>query len=42
MEKRFVGYLAPHGLYILDTFSGEVHFILHQTDLLKATPVNIN
>lgn len=33
MEKRYDGFLAPHGLYILDTFSGEVRFIPHGTEL---------
>ena len=27
MEKRYEGFLASNGLYILDTFSGEVKFI---------------
>ena len=29
MEKRYEGFLAPHGLYLLDTHSGEVRFIAH-------------
>ena len=29
MEKRFEGYLATHGLYVLDTFTGEVKLIPH-------------
>ncbi|MBM3418185.1 MAG: tetratricopeptide repeat protein [Bacteroidetes bacterium] len=33
MERRFDGFLAPHGLYVLDTFSGEVRFITHGTEL---------
>ncbi len=33
MERRFDGFLAPHGLYVLDTFSGEVRFIPHGTEL---------
>jgi tetratricopeptide (TPR) repeat protein len=33
MEKKFEGFLAPHGLYILDTFSGEVRFIAHGSDI---------
>jgi len=30
MEKRYEGFLAPNGLYVLDTFSGEVKFILQE------------
>jgi tetratricopeptide (TPR) repeat protein len=30
MEKRYEGFLAPNGLYVLDTFSGEVKFISHE------------
>jgi len=30
MEKRYEGYLASNGLYVLDTFSGEVKFISHE------------
>ncbi len=33
MEKRFEGFLAPYGLYILDTYSGEVRFIAHDSNL---------
>ncbi|MBM3185641.1 MAG: ATP-binding protein, partial [Bacteroidetes bacterium] len=33
MEKRYEGFLASHGLYILDTFSGEVRFIAHGSDI---------
>jgi tetratricopeptide (TPR) repeat protein len=30
MEKRYEGFLASNGLYVLDTFSGEVKFISHE------------
>jgi len=33
MEKRYDGFLAPHGLYILDTFTGEVRFLAHGTSI---------
>ena len=44
MEKRFEGFLAPHGLYILDTFTGEVRFIHHAEDsnFLNKSPEGIN
>ncbi len=32
MEKRYEGFLAPHGLYILDSHSGEVRFIAHDSN----------
>jgi tetratricopeptide (TPR) repeat protein len=38
MEKRYEGFLAPHGLYILDTHSGEVRFIAHGSNV--TTPAN--
>ena len=30
MEKRYEGFLASNGIYVLDTFSGEVKFISHE------------
>ena len=30
MKKRYEGFLASNGLYVLDTFSGEVKFISHE------------
>lgn len=30
MEKRYEGFLASNGLFVLDTFSGEVKFISHE------------
>ena len=30
MKRRYEGFLAPNGLYVLDTFSGEVKFILQE------------
>ena len=33
MEKRYEGFLAPNGLYILDTHSGEVRFIAHDSNV---------
>ena len=33
MEKRFEGFLAPQGLYVLDTHSGEVRFVAHGADI---------
>ncbi len=33
MEKRYEGFLAPHGLYVLDTHSGEVRFIAHGSNI---------
>jgi hypothetical protein len=44
MEKRFEGFLAPHGLYILDTFTGEVRFIHHAEDskFSNKSPEGIN
>ena len=41
MEKRFEGHLAPHGLYVLDTYSGEVKFMPHGEDYLNYIPVKI-
>lgn len=29
MERRYEGFIAPHGLYVLDTQTGEVKFISH-------------
>jgi len=45
MKKRYEGFLAPHGLYILDTHTGEVRFIAHDskseiTSYASATNVN--
>ena len=33
MERRFEGFLAPQGLYVLDTQTGEVKFISHGQQL---------
>ena len=33
MEKRFEGFLAPHGLYVLDTYCGDVRFFPNGTTL---------
>jgi tetratricopeptide (TPR) repeat protein len=33
MEKRYEGFLAPNGLYILDSFSGEVRLITHGSNI---------
>ena len=35
MEKRYEGFLAPHGLYVLDTQTGDVRFIAHTGDALQ-------
>ena len=37
MEKRYEGFLASNGLYVLDTFSGEVKFISHE-GIVEAKP----
>jgi tetratricopeptide (TPR) repeat protein len=37
MEKRYEGFLAPHGLYILDTFTGQVRFLAHGTSIPSAS-----
>jgi tetratricopeptide (TPR) repeat protein len=37
MEKRYEGFLAPHGLYILDTFTGEVRFLAHGSSIPSAS-----
>lgn len=42
MEKRYEGFLAPHGLYILDTHTGEVRFITHVGDMQSTLGVNSN
>lgn len=34
MERRYEGFMAPHGLYVLDTHSGEVRFIPHGDNTL--------
>jgi tetratricopeptide (TPR) repeat protein len=39
MEKRYEGFLAPHGLYILDTQSGEVRFISNVGDIQSSIGV---
>lgn len=41
MEKRYEGFLAPHGLYILDTHSGEVRFITHDSNVTLTTSASI-
>lgn len=41
MEKRYEGFLAPHGLYILDTHSGEVRFIAHDSNVTIAASASI-
>jgi tetratricopeptide (TPR) repeat protein len=33
MTKKYEGFLAPHGLYILNTQSGEVRFIAHESNV---------
>jgi hypothetical protein len=42
MEKRYEGFLAPNGLYILDTFSGEVRFISHGTNTPTTSSTSIS
>ena len=42
MEKRYEGFLAPHGLYILDTHTGEVRFITHVGEMQSTLGVNSN
>ncbi len=42
MEKRYEGFLAPHGLYILDTHSGEVRFIAHDSNVAIAASASIS
>ncbi len=37
MEKRYEGFLAPHGLYVLDTQTGDVRFILHGSNIPTST-----
>jgi len=41
MEKRYEGFLASNGLYVLDTFSGEVKFISHE-GIVATKPELIN
>ena len=42
MVKRFEGHLAPHGLYILDTTSGEVRFISHKEQIKEQIESELN
>ncbi len=42
MEKRYEGFLAPHGLYILDTQTGEVRLIAHDSEIQSVAPVAIS
>ncbi len=42
MEKRYEGFLAPHGLYILDTQSGEVRFIAHGSNVTIPASASIS
>jgi tetratricopeptide (TPR) repeat protein len=42
MEKRYEGFLAPNGLYILDTFSGEVRFICHGTNISTTSSTSVS
>lgn len=42
MEKRYEGFLAPHGLYILDSHSGEVRFIAHDSNVTMAVSASIS
>ena len=41
MKKRYEGFLASNGLYVLDTFSGEVKFI-SQEEIITTNPVLSN
>ncbi len=42
MEKRYEGFLAPNGLYILDTHSGEVRFIAHDSNATITASASIS
>jgi len=42
MEKRYEGFLAANGLYILDTHSGEVRFIAHDSNVTIAASASIS
>ena len=42
MEKRYEGFLASHGLYILDTHSGEVRFIAHDSNVTLTSSASIS
>ena len=42
MEKRYEGFLASHGLYILDTHSGEVRFIAHGSNVTIPASASIS
>ena len=42
MEKRYEGFLAPNGLYILDTHSGEVRFIAHDSNVTITASASIS
>ncbi len=42
MKKRYNGFLAPHGLYILDTNSGEVRFIAHGSNVTIPASASIS
>jgi hypothetical protein len=41
MEKRYEGFLAAHGLYILDTYTGEVRLIAHGSNIPIAVSSSI-
>ena len=42
MEKRYEGFLAPNGLYILDTHSGEVRLIAHDSNVTITAGASIS
>jgi tetratricopeptide (TPR) repeat protein len=41
MQKRYEGFLAPHGLYILDTDTGEVRFVQHNSIDIQSQGIEI-
>ena len=42
MVKRYEGFLAPHGLYILNTHTGDVRFIAHDSNVKLTASTSIS